>query len=356
VGFFDSVGSFFSGAANVAGAVLRSPVGRLFPAGNVVGNILGGENVLTAVGREAETAAKFLPAGGALGGALAKLRELPAGGGFTGAGIGGVNYRGPFGSGAGGWGTNPLLPGVGSKDSLVMGRPSFAPSLPVPYQPRPAPSNLDFLGSIGSAVVDVGKAIIQPFKNVRENAARFPGGGSGAAVGDPSRYGGRPPVTLSTTRLRGPAPPIPTRIPLREPGGRMAGEMVQYDWTGRACIVHPGSRGPTAAQIACSASNNIGARVRPKEIKALASHFGLDVVANWFGLSVQEIALVWSKGHRRRRRGLSARDIHNAKRTLHVLAGFSKMLHAGRGVGRARARACGFCRSSPCRCRKRKSA
>jgi len=66
------------------------------------------------------------------------------------------------------------------------------------------------------------------------------------------------------------------------------------------------------------ASAAIGKRMSARSVRALINQLGLTAAAVALGLSVEEAAQIFAAAPRRRRRGISARDISTTKRVIGV--------------------------------------
>ena len=82
-------------------------------------------------------------------------------------------------------------------------------------------------------------------------------------------------------------------------------------------FVAAGARGLIAALLA-RASAAIGKRMSSKSVRALINSLGLPAAAVALGLSIEEAAQIFAAAPRRRRRGITARDISTTKRVIGV--------------------------------------
>jgi len=109
--------------------------------------------------------------------------------------------------------------------------------------------------------------------------------------------------------------------------------------------------------------SRLGYGISVRGIVDLVRRFGPGVVLTFLGLGVEELMTLWfhheRRGHRRRARGISGRDITRAQRTIRRMSSFMCRVQevcAAPGVARAfprrraRARGCRGCGRRPCVC------
>ena len=82
-------------------------------------------------------------------------------------------------------------------------------------------------------------------------------------------------------------------------------------------FVAGGVRGLISALLA-RASGAIGKRMSARTVRSLINSLGLTAAAAALGLSVEEAAQIFAAAPRRRRRGITARDISTTKRVIGV--------------------------------------
>jgi len=108
-----------------------------------------------------------------------------------------------------------------------------------------------------------------------------------------------------------------------------------------------GAGGATAAQMATAQQKAVMEHVhatvpgiRLREIGTLIGKFGLQAIAGFLQITVDEVLFLFMRWTRRRfrhhRRGISWHQIANAKRTMHLLGSMSHRFHGGGGRRRRR--------------------
>ena len=105
---------------------------------------------------------------------------------------------------------------------------------------------------------------------------------------------------------------------------------------GFAAPAVPIVRGLIGALLA-RASSAIGKRMSARTVRSLISSLGLTAAAAALGLSVEEAAQIFAAAPKRRRRGITARDISTTKRVIGVTHRIQHELgHLARPVRRVR--------------------
>ena len=105
----------------------------------------------------------------------------------------------------------------------------------------------------------------------------------------------------------------------RRPRVSQAGPTVRQQFQRAAFGVPavPIVRGVIAALLA-RATSAIGKRMSARSVRALINSLGLTAAAAALGLSIEEAAQIFAAAPRRRRRGITARDISTTKRVIGV--------------------------------------
>lgn len=96
-----------------------------------------------------------------------------------------------------------------------------------------------------------------------------------------------------------------------------AGPTVRAQFGPMVPAVVAGARGLIATLLA-RATASIGKRMSARAVVALINQLGLTAAAVALGLSVEEAAQIFAAAPKRRRRGITARDISTTKRVIGV--------------------------------------
>ena len=150
--------------------------------------------------------------------------------------------------------------------------------------------------SIGGLLSGIGTAV-----GIGKTIAGFFGGGSARRRPSASQAG-------------------PARIAFQGPPGfrpRAGGGFQRVALAPTVPFVVGGVRGFIAALLA-RASGAIGKRMSARSVRALINSLGLTAAAAALGLSVEEAAQIFAAAPKRRRRGITARDISTTKRVIGV--------------------------------------
>jgi len=109
------------------------------------------------------------------------------------------------------------------------------------------------------------------------------------------------------------------RKPRRPRAPSQAGPTVRRDFQRAAFGVPaiPIVRGLIATLLA-RATAAVGKRMSARSVRALINSLGLTAAAAALGLSIEEAAQIFAAAPRRRRRGITARDISTTKRVIGV--------------------------------------
>lgn len=176
-----------------------------------------------------------------------------------------------------------------------------------------------------------------------------PGAAVGAALGGALTAGSTPGrVTQPTAGAAAPfasqVPPLTSTVPI--PNRLSFGQLPSTTNIGMArlpqalgvagsflpSLFGPSTPGKNRLQtILAAARQSTGGPVTRNNIIDAAKVCGLEVAAQTFGLSVENVCFVVVKGRSRRRRGISAADIRRTKRTIRFVKSLRKDLMAVKG-------------------------